>query len=182
MRINTRILAGTATLAALTVVLDYAWKYSYLKIQFPLLPYMKFDFTGIPIVLATLLFGFIPGAVTSLVATVAIVARSGDVVGSSMKGLAEFSTILGITVGLKLFRKFRKPVSSLLGVASRVLVMMAANLMAIFVGILSLRESLIVVTLLTGVFNVIQGALSVYGGFVIYEAIRRRAPHISNTE
>lgn len=181
MRIDARILAGTATLGALTVVLDYTWKYSSMKIQFPPLSYLRFDFTGIPIVVATLLFGLIPGVVTSLVATLAILARSGDVLGSFMKGLAEFSTILGIALGLRFSRTARKPVSSFFGIAFRILTMMVANLIAIFVGILPLREPLIEVTLLTGVFNAIQGALSVYGGFFIFEVMRRRAPHIEHT-
>ena len=184
MRIGTRTLAGTATLAALTIVLDYTWKYSNLKLPFPPLTYLKFDFTGIPIVLATLLFGFIPGAVTSLIAAVGILARSGKVLDSSMKGLAEFATILGIAIGLKLLKRLRKPGSSVLGITSRVLVMAIANLTAVYVGIMPLDPNvpLIIVTLLIGVFNTIQGALTVYGGFVVYEALRRRAPHLAKID
>lgn len=184
MKISARTLAGTATLGALAIFLDYAWKYSNLKLPFPPLTYLKFDFTGVPIVLATLLFGFIPGVVTSIVAAVGILARSGKVLDSSMKGLAEFATILGIAIGLKLLRRLRKPGSSVLGIAFRVLVMAIANLTAIYVGILPLNQNvpLIIVTLLTGVFNTIQGALTVYGGFVVYEALRRRAPHLAKTE
>ena len=185
MKISTRALAGTATLAALTIVLDYAWKYSNLKLPFfPPLTYLKFDFTGIPIVLATLLFGFIPGAVTSLVAAVGILARSGKVLDSSMKGLAEFATILGIAIGLKLLKRFMKVGSSVLGIASRVLVMAIANLTAVYVGIMPLDPNvpLIIVTLLIGVFNTIQGALTVYGAFVVYEALRRRAPHLAKID
>jgi len=184
MEISTRTLAGTATLAALTIVLDYAWKYSNLKLPFPPLTYLKFDFTGIPIVLASLLFGFIPGTIASLVAAVGILARSGKVLDSSMKGLAEFATILGIAIGLKLLKRLRKPVSSVLGITSRVLIMAIANLTAIYIGVMPLNQDvpLIIVTLLTGVFNTVQGALTVYGGFVVYEALRRRAPHLAKIE
>jgi len=54
--VNTTTLAGTATLSALVVILDYALKYSNLKIPYPLLPHLKLDFTGIPIVISALLF------------------------------------------------------------------------------------------------------------------------------
>lgn len=180
MKINTVTLAGTAVLAALVVVFDYAMKYSNLKILFPWLPFLKFDFTGIPIVLSLLLFGLVPGAFTSAIAFIAILARSGDVVGSSMKGIAEFSTILGMAIGLTLFKRFKIISSFTLGVISRVLVMMAANLVLIYVGIMSLPPSYadisLFVVLLLGLFNVIQGALSIIGGQLVFEAIRKRAP------
>ena len=104
MKINTKILAGTTILGALVVVFDYTLKFSGLKIPFPLVPYIKFDLTGIPIALSMLLFGLIPGATTSAIAFLAILARSGDLVGPSMKALAEFSTITGIAVAIMLFK------------------------------------------------------------------------------
>lgn len=182
MKISTKTLAGTATLAALVVVFDYTLKYSNLKIPFPWLPYLKFDFTGIPVVLSALLFGFVPGIITSVVACVAILARSGDALGSSMKGLAEFSTILGMAIGLRLFSRFRVVVSSVLGITSRVLVMVAANLLLIYGGVLLLPSAYADVSLLwallIGMFNVLQGSLSVAGGCLVYEALRKRAPSL----
>ncbi|MGQ9506844.1 MAG: hypothetical protein ACUVTB_03160 [Candidatus Bathycorpusculaceae bacterium] len=74
MKITTTALAGTAILAALVVVFDYTLKYSGLKVPFPWLPILKFDFTGIPIVLSLLLFGLAPGAFTSAIAVLAILA------------------------------------------------------------------------------------------------------------
>lgn len=185
MKMNTVTLAGTATLAALVVVFDYAMKYSGLKIPFPWLPFLKFDFTGIPIVLSLLLFGFVPGIFTSIIASVAILARSGDVVGSSMKGVAEFSTILGMAVGLKLLKRFRMVGSFTAGITLRVLIMICFNLTLIYTGIMPLPTSYanapILVALLFGAFNVVQGALSILGGYSIYEAIKRRAPSLVKT-
>jgi len=182
MKITTRTLAGTALLAALVVVFDYALKYSNLKIIFPWLPYLKFDFTGIPIVLATLLFGLIPGVITSAVASIAILARSGDVLGSSMKGLAEFSTILGLAIGLKLFNRFKVAGSSILGIVSRVFIMTIVNITLVYAVVLSIPSSLVnapfLWILLVGIFNTIQGAISIIGGFFIYAAIRKRVPSI----
>ena len=182
MKINTTTLAGTATLAALVVVFDYTMKYSGLKIIFPLLPFLKFDFTGIPIVLSLLLFGLIPGTFTSIIASVAILARSGQVVSSSMKGVAEFSTILGMAVGLKLFRRFRMVGSFAIGLTSRVMIMIFVDLALIYAGVISLPTSYTdipaVAALLVGAFNAVQGTLSILGGYSIYEAVKRRVPSL----
>lgn len=182
MKMNSTTLAGTATLAALVVVFDYTMKYSGLKIVFPWLPFLKFDFTGVPIVLSLLLFGLIPGTFTSIIASVAILARSGQVVSSSMKGVAEFSTILGMAVGLKLIRRFRMVGSFALGITSRTLIMIFVNLALIYVGVISLPASYasvpVMTALLVGAFNAVQGVLSILGGYFIYEAVRSRAPSL----
>lgn len=182
MKINTITLAGTAILAALVVIFDYTVKYSNLKIPFAPLPFLKFDFTGIPIVLSFLLFGLIPGVFTSAIAFVAILARSGDVLGSSTKGVAEFSTIIGMAIGLKLLRRFkiiRIIGSFMFGVTSRALIMVCVNFALIYAGVMSISKSYadvpLIMALFLGFFNIIQGAISIIGGYFIYEAIRRRA-------
>ncbi len=98
---KTRTIAGTALLAALVVVFDYSMKYSGLKMIFPWLPFLKFDFTGIPIVLSFYLFGFISSAFTSAIALFAILARSGDFFSASMKALAELFTVVGMAFALQ---------------------------------------------------------------------------------
>jgi riboflavin transporter FmnP len=182
MKINTTTLAGTAVLAALVVVFDYTLKYSNLKMPFPLAPELKFDFTGIPVVLSFLLFGLIPGIFTSAIASVAILSRSGVILGSSMKGLAEFSTVIGMAIGLKLFKQFKIFSSSLLGVISRVLIMVCVNFALIYAGVMSISVSYanvpLIYALLLGFFNTIQGIISIVGGYSIYEAIKRRVPSL----
>jgi riboflavin transporter FmnP len=189
MKISTTTLAGTTVLGALVVVFDYTLKFSGLKINFPWLPFLKFDFTGIPIVLSFLLFGLISGATTSTVAFLAILGRSGDVIGSSMKGFAELSTILGMALGLMFLRKsakLRKPVSFVLGILSRSLIMICTNLILIFTGVMALYGSYaeipVTVSLLVGAFNAIQGSLSILGGYFVYEAIIRRTPSLVSRE
>lgn len=184
MKMRTRILTGTTILSALVVVFDYTLKFSGLKIRFPWLPFLKFDFTGIPIVLSFLLFGLVSGATTSSIAFLAILVRSGDVISSLMKGLAEFSTILGMALGLVLLRttKFNKLASFTFGISSRALIMICMNLILIFAGVLTLygtyAEIPVVVSLLVGAFNAIQGSLSILGGYFIHEALIRRAPSL----
>ena len=171
MKIDTRVLAGTAILGTLVVVFDYSLKFAGLKIPFPWLPSLKFDLTGIPIVLSLLFFGFIPSVVTSAIAVLAILVRSGNVTGASMKGLAEFSTVLGMAVALKLASRsrFKKTLAYVFGISSRCITMFFANLL-IFSSVMSF---------LIAAFNVIAGSISILGGFLIYEAIKKRFPHTS---
>jgi riboflavin transporter FmnP len=187
MKMTTRVLAGTTVLAALVVVFDYTLKYSGLKVPFPWFPSLKFDFTGIPIVLSLLLFGLVPGAFTSAIAFLAILSRSGDFVGSSMKGLAEFLTVFGMFFGLKMAKRLRLFASFSFGIATRVLLMMCANLALIYTGLILVPQSYseipLIVVLFTGIFNVIQGTISIVGGCLIYIAIKRRIPSLTkNTE
>jgi len=172
IKINSTTLSGTALLAALVVVLDYTIKYSNLKIPFPWLPTLKFDFTGIPIALSMLLFGVIPGVFTSLVAFVAIIARSGNFVSALMKAIAELTTMLGMAIGLKIAKRFRFAFTCSIGVALRVLIMTFFNLLLFPVGMIPL----------IGVFNVLQGAITVFGGYSIYGAIKKRVPSIIKKE
>jgi riboflavin transporter FmnP len=179
MKIDTRTLAGTIVLAALVVVFDYAMRYSGLKIPFPWFPTLKFDFTGIPIVLSLLLYGLVPGAFTSAIAVLAILARSGNIVSSFMKGLAEFSTVLGMFLGLKIAKRFKLPAAYFLGISTRVIVMTIANLALIYMGFLRYGDALLIFVLLTGVFNAIQGTISIVCGYLIYAAVKRRVPALT---
>jgi len=180
-KMSTTIIAQIAILGALVVVFDYAMKFSGFKIIFPWLPYLKFDFTGIPIVLSFLLIGLKSGAITSIVAMLAILARSGDVVGASMKALAEFSTILGMSIGMAVFKKdlkLAKLASFLTGCTARVMIMAMANLIILPLYTPMTFETVLLTTPLTVVFNLIQGLLSIFGGYLIYEALKLRIPSL----
>ncbi len=184
MKLTTRILTRIAVLGALVVVFDYILKFSGLKIPFPWYPRLKFDFTGIPIVLSLLLLGLKPGAFTSAVALFAILIRSGDVVGASMKALAEFSTIVGMYIGLMRFRKTVKPtklMSFILGCALRVLVMVFANLPVSIVYYGLPLEAAVSLSPFVAGFNATQGFMSMFGGYLIYEAAIRRVPSLATT-
>jgi len=165
---KTKTLAGSAILGSLVIVIDYLMKYSGLKIPFPWLPYLKFDFTGVPIVLSLLFFGLTSGATTSTIAFLAILIRSGDVVGASMKAVAEFATILGMAISAKLLKKssrFEKGISLMSGVTCRTVIMFFANLMIIS----------IYLSPLIAAFNVIQGAISILLAYFIHSTIIHRA-------
>ncbi len=177
---KSKTLAGIAILSALVVVLDSSMKFSGFKIPFPFpgLTFLKFDFTGIPIVLSLLIYGLTPGATTSFVAFLAILARSGDIVGSSMKAIAEFSTIVGIFIGLRFRGKIGKAMSFVLGITSRCIIMSLFNviILPLYYG-MSYEYT---ISLIPGivVFNVMQGALSILVGYLIYEPLIHGAPSL----
>jgi riboflavin transporter FmnP len=161
-------------LAALVVVFDYALKFSGLKIPFPWAPFLKFDFTGVPIALSLLLYGLSSGATTSVVASLAIIARSGDVVGATMKAIAEFSTILGIAIGLRLPSRWSRVGSVVSGVGLRVVVTSMTNLV-VLPAYYGMSHGVVVGLLpLVGLFNIIQGSMTVLLGYLLYEAYLRR--------
>jgi len=171
LKTDAKTLAGTAILGTLVVVFDYSLKYSGFKIPFPWLPYLKFDFTGVPIVLSLLFFGLASGITTSAVALLAILARSGDVVGATMKALAEFSTILGMAIGLRLLKrntKLTKILSSALGLSLRSIVMLLANLIVFPTMAVTYAIPLLIL------FNVIQGSISIIFGYFLYGVVAQK--------
>lgn len=180
---GTARLTGVAILSALVVVFDYSLKFSGLKIPFPWMPFLKFDFTGVPIAFAVFLYGISSGAFTSIVACFAIVLRSGDLVGAAMKGLAEFSTVLGIKISFYLPNRLRNVTSYIVGIFLRIVVMSVMNLIILpaYYGI-PLNAAVKMLPML-GLFNALQGLLTVTLGNLLYGAYTKRVfitPQASN--
>ncbi|MFP3951973.1 MAG: hypothetical protein ACLFVP_07550 [Candidatus Bathyarchaeia archaeon] len=147
-----------------------------MKIPFPWLPFLKFDFTGVPVVLALLLYGLDSGVTASIVACLAILARSGDLVGALMKVLGEVSTIAGLYAGLSLLRSCRVLCSTAMGLLSRIAVMSVFNLIVLPLYYGMPFQVAIGLLPMLGVFNAMQGALTVGLGFFLYKAYRSRIP------
>lgn len=177
---RTTKLTGTALLAALVIVFDYTLKYSGLKIPFPWYPNLKFDFTGVPITLSLLLYGTSSAITTSLVAGLGIFARSGNLVSASIKSIAELSSILGLALGFYLSKRVRlsgnqeKIVSLLIGLISRILIMTIVNIQVLpnVYGVpIGVTYGLLP---LIGVFNAIQGTVTLGLGFFLQDAIKTR--------
>jgi len=185
MNIRATIIARIAMLSALLVVLDYAMKFSGLKIPFLWLPFLKFDFTGIPIMLSVLTIDLGAGAATSIVAFLAILVRSGDIVGASMKALAEFSTVLGFYLGNKILRresKLRRLFSYSLGCAVRILIMFLSTIPVFTLYYGMPLNVVLAISPMVGIFNLIHGFLSIFGGNLLYEALKRRVPSLVSKE
>ena len=170
------LVAGSAILGAVVAVLEVS---RFLRIPFPLLPYLKFDIVGVPMVVAFLSLGLISGAATSFVSLAIISFR--DPFSGFMKFIAELSTIIGAYIILrrgvgasntiKIFAVFSS-------IFSRVLVMAAANVF-LFPIFRSIPVNAIIALLpYTCTFNAIQGAISIFGGLIVHEALIKRLPSL----
>jgi len=173
---RTVVIAGTALFGTLAFILDWALKLAGLKILFPLLPILRYDLDGIPIVLSLLFFGLPSGATTSSILLLAISFR--DVVGASMKALAEFSTILGMALVIRRKSRFSWALACILGIITRVVAMTAANLAVFPLIYKSTLEAAILLLPLLTLFNATQGIISIAGGYFAYIAIKRRIPRL----
>jgi riboflavin transporter FmnP len=177
---ETARLMGTAILAALVLVFDYALKFSGLKIPFPWMPFLKFDFSGVPIVIALLLFGLPSATTTSIVASLGIIVRSGDIIGGAMKGIAELSMVVGIAAGLHLTerinlrRGIRMTGALVIGVVTRIIVMSMWNLLVLpnFYGI-PFNTTIGMLPLLA-LFNAMQGVMTGILGYTLHGTYVKR--------
>ena len=173
-------LTGTALMAALVLVFDYTLKFSGLKIPFPPMPFIKFDFTGVPILLSYFLYGLPSAGTTSIIAALGIMMRSpSSVVDAIVKAFAEFSTALGVALGGKLMgaRIFSSPafrgISIAGGVLLRVVIMTVVNLF-VLPGYRGVPFEVTVGMLpLLGLFNGLQGAISSVLGYIIFATYKR---------
>jgi len=172
---NTREVTGTAILSALVVVFDYALKFAGIKIPFPIFPILKFDLDGIPIVLSLLLYGPYSAVTTCFVALMAILARSGDALSASMKALAELATVLGMIPFYKINSNRLRGLAVIPGMATRVVVMIVATLVTWPLLFKSLN-AVVAFLPFSALFNAVAAVISVAGGFLVYEALSKRAP------
>lgn len=180
---KTTWIATTAMLASVVAVLEFGRLPP--RLPFPLMPILKFDIVGIPMVVAYNLLGLGSGILTSLVSFAIIATR--DPFSGAMKALAESASILGAWIivrrpQMNLSWK-RKGVAVISSVAVRTIVTSAANvlLLPVFMGKFYPTSNAVVAILhLLAAFNIIQGAISVIGGLLICEGIRRRIPVLRN--
>ena len=148
------------------------------------MPELRFDLIGIPMILALFLFGPASGAVTCAVGALSIAFRGPP--NAFLKFVAEFSTIIGVYVVLRirglgsLNRGRIKLWATGSGITVRVLVMAVTNLMLLplFFSAWYTFESVLLLSPAIAVFNVLQGVISAFGGFIVYEAVVRRLPSL----
>jgi len=180
------LIAGTALLGATVAVLDWSFKIAGLKIPFPLMPDLKFDLLGIPIIVALFLFGLISGIITCAIAFISIAVRGPP--NAFLKFLAELSTLVGVYLFIRirgadtLQSSKTKVYATIAGIIARVPVMAMANLLLLplFFSAKYTAETMIFLSPAIALFNILQGAVSAFGGFLLYEAVVRRLPSLKN--
>ncbi|MEE9592484.1 MAG: hypothetical protein V3W28_02760 [Thermoplasmata archaeon] len=150
-----------------------------LRIPFPLLTFLTFDPTGIPIAVAAVLYGPVGAFVTAGIAGITIATRNP--ISASFKTAAEMSTAVPLALTLWGLRGRRTSESSgtlvpmaiagAVAIASRVAVMTGFNL--VFLPLLLGIPETVVLGLLVpiAIFNAAQGAINVIPAFLIVRGL-----------
>jgi riboflavin transporter FmnP len=106
-RLSTLSLAGVAVFGALSAILTILSQ--FLGLNFPLVPYLQFDFGEVAIVLSLFIFGPIPALVSSSVEFVTLLAMGQNApVGPVLKLFSMVSSIAGIWLGIGLASSIRQ--------------------------------------------------------------------------
>jgi hypothetical protein len=92
-----------------------------------------------------------------------------------MKVAAEFSTVGGIFLGQR-FGTDTKLITWITGLVSRILIMSLVNLYVLPNVYMVPMSATISLLPLIGVFNAIQGAITIGIGYFLFEAIKSRLP------
>jgi riboflavin transporter FmnP len=175
-----------------------------ITIPFPLLPYLKFDFSEIPVTMTFFLIGPQYALLSTAIYWILLTIRAGDILGPAMKGAAVASMIIGLWVSSKVTKGNKtKGVKSLItsglaiGGLLRIVVLSMFNYAVLtyiapfwldyateLVAVLGLpttsaSQTILWVLLLTGLYNFLHTALSMVPSVFITEAIINRMPNLA---
>ena len=132
-RLDSVSLGGIAVFGALAVVLTTLSH--ALGLNFPLIPYLQFDFGEIAILLAFFIFGPVPGFVAGFIEFLTLMVLGQNApIGPILKLVSIFASLGGIWLGTAAVSRSRNPsfakaaaLGTFLGVVSRVLFLTIAN-------------------------------------------------------
>ncbi|MEM2104832.1 MAG: hypothetical protein QXZ51_06525 [Candidatus Bathyarchaeia archaeon] len=181
--------------------LALALTFSKAEIPYPLMPYLKFDFAEIPIMLALLLGGLVPGLTTELIRWIGLSIARGWVLGPLMKFLAVVPMVFGFWLGIRIYKR-KWTVKSigaafLLGIVIRVVVCCVLNIVVLIfvapeflkfseyslrtvgINVTSTGDVLLWTLALNGIFNALHVILSSTIAMVLFKATATRMPSIA---
>ena len=190
----------TAIFSAMAVVITM----TKLTIPFPPLPYLKFDFSEVPVTVALMLMGPVYGFLSAVIYWIVLTMRAGDVLGPAMKFAAVASMIVGFWVASVVYRRIikRKGFTSImvsgfvLGSLFRAVIMSVFNFLVLlyiepyyvdFIGPIlaslglpsgTTMDVVIWSLLLTAVYNVVHSAFTVFPAYLLTKASLERVPGI----
>ncbi|GBC70445.1 hypothetical protein HRbin02_00212 [Candidatus Calditenuaceae archaeon HR02] len=194
-RVNTKWIAGVAVLAALA----YALSLMKLHLRYPLLPFLSFDISEIPDVLAYFMFGLSGGLVAAVAHWVALNFGTPfhQLVGPTMKLLAVLSTMLGLEAASRIKGGSMVLNSVALALLSRTAIMAGATFILyyyLFPGVylpfsrkvlsgigIAVESDLTLATVMvafTSIFNIIHVFMSVLPAYAAYNRILATLPHL----
>lgn len=166
-KIGTREIAASSLLGGLSALWEIIPGPPF-DIPFPLYPKISWDITGIPMIMALLLYGPLCAIYTCFIGCSIIFFR-GNIAGGTFKLLAELATIIGYAIFRRSF-----VVDTVKATASRVVVMTVANyyLLQFFY---RLAPNFVAGLLLPiAIFNVSQALINIIPAYAIYVKIARQ--------
>lgn len=192
------IIAYIIVLSALAIALTF----SRAEIPYPLLPYLKFDFAEIPVMLSLLLGGLYPGLVTAVIHWIGLTIARGWFLGPLMKFLAVAPMVIGFWLGMRIMRKDLLLLRSIavalsFGIVLRVIVcaiintavllfiapeylrFSAACLKAIGMSVSSEIDALSWTLIFNAVFNALHVIFSAAIAIILFIAIIKRIPGLA---
>ncbi|MCS7096836.1 MAG: hypothetical protein RMK50_07250, partial [Nitrososphaerota archaeon] len=185
------VAAYVVVFSALALVLTF----SKAEIPYPLMPYLKFDFAEVPVMLALLLGGLVPGLTVEVIHWIGLSIARGWVLGPLMKFLAVVPMVLGFWLGIRICKRkwTLKSVAAalLLGIVIRVIVCAVLNavvllfvapeflkfseysLKAVGINVASTTDVLLWTLALNGIFNTLHVILSSTIAIAVFRAAAR---------
>ncbi len=132
-RLDSVSLGGIAVFGALAVVLTTLSH--ALGLNFPLIPYLQFDFGEIAILLAFFIFGPVPGVVAACIEFLTLMVLGQNApIGPVLKLISMLASLGGIWLGMALISRSGSPgfakaaaLGTFLGTASRMALLTVAN-------------------------------------------------------
>jgi len=189
--------AYIACFSALAIVLTF----TRLEMAYPLLPYLKFDFAEVPVMIAVMLGGLVPGLVTEVIHWISLSVARGWVLGPLMKFLAVIPMVVGFWLGMRIHGRrwtVKSIVTSmLLGISFRVAVCIVLNavvllfvapeflklseylLKAVGINVASTHDVLLWTLTLNGIFNTLHVILSTGIAIMFFGAAAKRLSSVA---
>lgn len=165
------------------------------EVPYPLLPYLKFDFAEIPVMIVLFIVGPVPALITEVIHWISLTVTHGWVLGPIMKFISVVPMIIGFWLGIAAYKRVRRGtrytstigfiLGNIIGIIARVVVASIANIIVLTGGMYGTPPTLaalMTILLLTGIFNTLHVPISsiisatiVRGAVVRIPAIGERA-------
>jgi len=186
--LSSREIALASVMGGLAIALSVA----RIQFPFPVLTYLKFDAAEIPSFAAYYMSGPVVGYACAFLHFLGLLVRGSNPFGASMKLLAVLSTL----AGMHLVRGRGIELEVATGGLSRVVVMTIANIIfmlflfpnyldfaartfrALGINVRTEAETLIVLLVLTGIFNALHTVFSAGLALALVSAVKKRIPSL----
>lgn len=181
------VIANVVVFSALAVILASIKA----EVPYPLLPYLKFDFAEIPVMIVLFIMGPIPSLITEVIHWISLTVTHGWVLGPIMKFISVVPMILGFWLGTAAYKKisggarYNSIISfilgNIIGIIARVVVASIANIIVLTGGMYGTPPTLVAlmtILLLTGIFNTLHVPISSIVSAIIVRGAVVRIPTI----